>query len=155
MPKRNTKNRTIQITDFAFEKIMAWSQALDEVGFFAVGKGFVITDAFRVMNLASSPRNWFFHLKKEENEIRQKVRSLGLEVICQGHSHPHHLHLKRPSKADYSYFPKKSYQMICFPIERRLGVWFFSKSYQNTLKSQIKIQLQGICGDVNLGDKCI
>ena len=142
MPKRNVKNRTIQITEFAFNKIMSWSQALEEVGFFGVGKDFMITDAFRVMNFATAPRNCFFHLKKEENEIRQKVQSLGLEVICQGHSHPHHLHLKRPSKADYSYFPKKSYQLICFPIEHRLGAWFFSKSYQNTLNSQINVQLR-------------
>lgn len=141
MPKRNVKNRTIQITEYAFNKIMSWSQALEEVGFFGVGKDFVITDAIRLMNYATAPRNCFYHVKKEENEIRQKVQSIGLEVICQGHSHPHHLHLKKPSKADYSYFPKRSCQMICFPIENRLAAWLFSKSYQETLKSQITVQL--------------
>ena len=142
MPERNFKNRTIKINEIAFSKIMSWSQALEEVGFFAVGKDFVITDAFRIMNIARAPKNWIYHLKKEENEIRQKVQLLGLEVICQGHSHPHHSHLKKPSKADHSYFPKKSYQMISFPNEQRLCVWFFCKSYQETLESQIKIKLQ-------------
>lgn len=140
MPKRNHADSSIEITEAAFDKIMSWSMALDEVMFLACGKGQLITDAVRLMNMSSAPRNYCYYSRKDFKAAIEHIQLQGLQVICMGHSHPNKLHLRKPSKSDWMYLPRQYLQMIAFPIEYQAGAWKLEKTYSETLKSEISVR---------------
>jgi len=141
MSKRDFENRTIKITKPAYNKIMSWAQALDEIAFLAVGKDFLIVDAFRLVNCSSAPRNYFDYSKSEMRNLREKINLAGLTVICMGHSHPHKQHLAYPSMADFNGLPRRSLQMIVLTTKSEITLWYFYLSYKKTLQSKIAITL--------------
>ena len=141
MSKRNIKANRIEISAEIFTKIMSWAQALDEIVFLAAGNHNLITEAFRLTNHASAPRNHFFVSTNEERSLRHKIKSIGLNVICMGHSHPNRNHLNRPSKMDYEYLPRGTNQIIVFPLQYKINVWKFEKSYLETIKKGYDVSI--------------
>lgn len=142
MSKRNFKTDRIEITEFAFNKIMSWSMALDEVCFLAFGIKNQITDAVRLSNISSAPRNYFDYSKYEMSQVKKKIKSLGLEVSCLGHSHPHRFHKQDGlSRQDWESLPKGSLQIVVFPIKCEIGVWRLQATYCDTFKSKIAMEL--------------
>lgn len=141
MSRRNCTGNRVEITQEAFKKIMSWSMALDEVLFLAVGKSNKITEAVRLINYSSAPRNYCSYSKKEFREAMEKIQAQELDVICMGHSHPHQNHLKHPSKSDWCYLPKSYYQMIVFPSEGGMAIWKFKRTYLDSVNSRIDLKI--------------
>lgn len=140
MSKRNFKVDRIEITEFAFLKIQSWAQALNEVCFVAYGNENRIVDAVRLLNIATAPRNYFDYSRYELSQTKKKIKSLGFQMRLLGHSHPSRFHLRRPSKNDWLYLPKKSIQLIVFPNELQIRVWKFEDTYFKTIQNEIPLE---------------
>ena len=140
MPKSTTDSRSIQITEFAFNKIMSWAQATNEIVFLNAGRNGVIMDAFRLKNISDKPKVLFEYCEKDESKLRKEIQSQGLNVIM-GHSHPHKNSIRFPSKTDVRELPAGSLQMIVFPIEKKVGIWEFQKTYSETLKNCCSVEI--------------
>lgn len=143
MSKRNVKTHTIEITEFAYNKLMSWGQALDEVAFLGVGKENLITDAVRLMNVSSAPRNYFDYSKNEFGDLLKFFKSSGLEVLCMGHSHPNtKYHLKYPSKSDWRFLPKLWPQIILFPDSKKVLSWNLNLPYQDLKGNALLVKIK-------------
>lgn len=118
---------------------MSWANALDETVWICAVMDYKIVDAFRLVNISSAPRNCFEYSKKELQETREKIKSLGYKTSFMGHSHPSKSHLRQPSKNDWQYLPKNSIQLIAFPDEQQIGIFKNSKEYGRAVKSFVII----------------
>lgn len=141
MSKRNFKTDRIEITEFAFNKIMSWAFSEEETIWICALSGSVVVDAFRLTNISSAPRNYFDYSKKELLVAKNKIRTIGCEPVIFGHSHSSVHHQLRPSRQDWLGLPKNSIQMIAFPHIMTLKIWTFKKCYKKTLKSECGIKI--------------
>ena len=141
MFKRNSTPDRIEITEDAHTKILSWGMALDEIIFIAYGRDNVICNAIRLTNQDSRPRNYCDYSQKEFKSAIKKNRAEGCQSIYIGHSHPSYFHLRKPSKSDWTYLPKKYLQLIVLPFEMEIIAWKFKKSYSETVKSKILLKI--------------
>ncbi len=109
---------------------------------YLAGKNGLISKSYRMTNIDNSPEHFSFD-PKEQFDVVRKVRSEGLEIIANYHSHP--VTPARPSKEDINlaYDPNISYVIISLEGGREDIKSF---SIEN---SDIKIEEIKIINDLN------
>jgi hypothetical protein len=142
MPKQNTFIDSIEITQEAFNKIMSWANALEEVVYLTAVKDNRICDAFRLLNTSRETRNYFDYSLKEEKMLRKHILKLVYEKIILCNSHPGRNHVRTVSITDWKYLPNGTIQIIAFPLENNLGAWILKDTYIETLKSKVRIEIK-------------
>src|SRR5690606_27868856 len=88
---------SIKITTECYEQILGWSMSYNEIGFLCAGRDGRITRVFRIENVADNRKHCFLWNKRRKREVLEHILNLNLEVLAEGHSHPHQRHLRRPS----------------------------------------------------------
>ena len=109
---------------------------------YLAGKNGLISKSYRMTNIDNSPEHFSFD-PKEQFDVVRKVRSEGLEIIANYHSHP--VTPARPSKEDINlaYDPNISYVIISLEGGREDIKSF---SIEN---SDVKIEEIKIINDLN------
>jgi proteasome lid subunit RPN8/RPN11 len=89
---------------------------VEACGYLAGRKG-IITKSYRMKNIDNSPEHFSFD-REEQFDVVRKVRSEGLEIIANYHSHP--VTPARPSQEDINlaYDPDISYLIVSLAGDR-------------------------------------
>lgn len=124
MPQR-TQVANLLILHSQREKMIRWSMSLNEIGGICFGKNNTITNSIRIPNELAYKKN---HYLWSESLRAEYIKSSNLIPLAYFHSHPSIHHLRRPSKEDILYFPKKLPHLIVFPNEKTIGAWMFHQA---------------------------
>jgi len=123
MSRKLCKQTSIVITQATIDKIMSWSQSLNEIIFIAAERNGVIEDAFRLINYSRAPRNYFEYCEIEKRKLISELKTKSFDKFYLSHSHPSKHHLRRPSPLDIKNTRKGTIILIVFPNEKVIGVW--------------------------------
>lgn len=144
--------KTLKITQDAWNLLMAYGLSEREILFLGAGKSNTICHIERVPNSARGGRHQAEWSDEDYYFARKEVAARGLNVLCEGHSHPSPRSLRHPSEIDVKNIPEGTIELIVFPTEKAIRGWIIRKSIEQTLKNEVRLVLVSASTEQRISD---